>query len=114
MMRAIMGIWSPCETVGIAAAVHAFVVQFDAGEHVLQLRDGTHDVGALHGMLLHDVEFFVGQRAGLLEHAVVHADLADVVQQRGDAQAVEIFGGEAEGFADEEEYLATRSEWPRV
>ncbi len=80
------------EAVGVACAVHALVVQLDAGEHVFQLRDGAHDVGALGGMLLHQVEFFVGELAGLFQDAIVHADFADVMQQRGDAQAVELFG----------------------
>ncbi len=47
-------------------------------------------------------EFFVGELAGLFQHAVVDADLADVVQQRRDAQAVEIFGAQAEPVADDD------------
>ena len=80
------------QSVGIAVAVHVFVVQFDARQHVLQLRDRAHDVGALGGVLLHQFEFLGGERAGLLQHAIVHADLADVVQQGGDAQLVEVLG----------------------
>ena len=48
------------QAVGIAGAVDALVVQFDSGQHFFQLRDGAHDVGAFHGVLLHQVEFFVG------------------------------------------------------
>jgi hypothetical protein len=80
-----------CKAVGVAGAVEAFVMQFDAGQHFFQLGDGTHDVGAFHRVLLHEVEFFVGELAGLFEDAVIHPDFSHVVQQRGDAQAVEIF-----------------------
>ena len=84
----------------VAFAVDLFVVQLDSGQHVFELGDGTHDVGAFHRMLLHDLKFFVGKRARLLEHAVVDAYLAHVVQQRGDAQAVKLGGAQAQAFAD--------------
>ena len=45
-------------------------------------------------------EFFVGQLARLFQHAVVDADFAHVVQQRGDAQPVEIFGIQAQAVAE--------------
>ncbi len=102
MMRGHQGDLVALEAVGIAVAIHVLVVQLDAGQHVLQLRDRAHDVGALGRMLLHDLEFFGRERAGLLEDAVVHADLADVVQQGGDAQAVEVLGGETQLSADEQ------------
>ena len=57
------------------------------------------------GVLLHQVEFFVGQLAGFFEHAVIHADFSHVVQERGDAQAVEVFGVQAQRIADDQRIL---------
>src|SRR5713226_8195600 len=91
--------------VRIAAAVHVLVVQLDAGNHFLELRDRAHDVGAFDGVLLHQVELFRSQGAGLFEDAVVHADFTDIVQERGDADFVEILGGKAELLAYEEGVL---------
>ncbi len=67
-------------------------MQLDSGQHVLELRDRAHDVRALGGMLFHDDKFFGRERPRLLEHAVVDADLAHVVEQGSDAQAIEVFG----------------------
>ena len=39
--------------------------------------------------------------AGLFQDAIVHADFADVVKQRGNAQAVEVFRVQAQIFADD-------------
>ncbi len=68
------------------------VVQLDARKHIFQLRNRTHDVGAFGGVRLHDVEFFRRQRAGLFQNTVINADLADVMQQRSDAQLIQIIG----------------------
>jgi hypothetical protein len=46
------------QAVGIAATIHVFVVQLDARQHVLELRNGAHDIGALYGVLLHQAELF--------------------------------------------------------
>ena len=73
------------QTMRITAAVERFVMQLDAGNHVLQLRHRTQDVGALGGVRLHDVEFFRGECARLLEDAVFDANFADIVQLGGDA-----------------------------
>ena len=114
MIRAMIGISFAGKAIGIAAAVEALVVEFDAGQHVLQLRNGAHDVRAFHGVLLHQLEFFVGELAGLFQDAVVDADLAHVVQQRRDAQPVEIFALSPRPSPMMIEYFATRPEWPRV
>ena len=45
-------------------------------------------------MAVHDVDFFREQAARLVEHLVGDADLADVVQQRGDFELVARFGVE--------------------
>src|SRR6266404_1447386 len=46
------------QAVGIAATIHVFVAQLDARQHVLKLRNGAHDIGALYGVLLHQAELF--------------------------------------------------------
>ena len=51
-------------------------------------------------MALHDLELVLAERARLAEDAVVDADLADVVQQRADAQVAHLLLGEAEVLAD--------------
>src|SRR5215467_1137066 len=89
------------KAVRVAAAVHMFVVKLDTGKHFLQLRNRAHDVGALNRVLFHQLELFVGERTGLFQYAVVHADLAHVVKQRGNAQLVQIVLGEAQLAADE-------------
>jgi len=71
------------------------VVEFDAGQHLLQLGNGAHDVRAFHGVLLHQLEFLSGEGARLFQDAVVHADFADIVQERGDAQFVEVLFGKS-------------------
>ena len=100
MMRAIMGISSPLQTIGIALAVDVLVMQFDSRQNVFQLSNRTHDVRALTGMLLHDLEFLGGQCAGFLEHAIVHPDFSDVVKQGRDAQSVQFLGRKVELLAD--------------
>ena len=52
---------------------------------------GTHDVRALGGVRLHDVEFFGSQGARLFQDAVVHADFSDVMQQRRNLQFIQLF-----------------------
>ena len=80
---------------GVAAPVGALVV----GQHPLadvgQPR-AAQDPGADLGVLLHGVVLGVGQRAGLLEDRVGHADLADVVQHAGHPDAVGVVAREAQ------------------
>src|SRR6185437_7495454 len=73
------------QAVRITAAVERFVVQFDAGDHFRQLFHRTQDVGALGGVCLHDLVLFRSKGARLLEHAILDADFAYVVQLGGDA-----------------------------
>ena len=72
------------KAIRIAAAVESFVMKFDAWEHFRKLGNGSQKIGALCGMGLHDLKFFCIQRARLLEDAVFDADLAHVVELRGD------------------------------
>ena len=68
-------------------------MQFDTGQHFLQLRNRPHDVRAFDGVLLHKLKLFGSQSAGLLQDPIVHADFSDVVQQRGNPQFVQILVG---------------------
>jgi len=56
------------------------VMQFNAGEHLAQLRHRAQNIRALGGMRLHDLEFFGSQSAGLFQNAIFDADLADIVE----------------------------------
>src|ERR1700730_5673667 len=87
------------QAIGIPAAVHMLVMQLDARQHIFQLRNGAHDVRALDGMLFHQVEFFIGDRTRLLQDAVFHADFSNVMKQRGNAQGVQLCGGQSQFLA---------------
>ena len=43
-------------------------------------------------MLLHDVEFLVSELSRLFQDAVFHTDFAYVVEEGGDAQAIQLLG----------------------
>src|SRR5206468_12360664 len=68
------------ESMRIPAAVEGFVVQFDAWNHLLELRNRTQNVCALGGMRLHDVKFFGGQCTWFSQYPVFNANLAYVMQ----------------------------------
>ena len=68
------------QAVGVAAAVEALVVVAHAG-HQLLVEQRPHDLGADAGVLAHELPLFGGERPALEQHAVGHADLADVVQE---------------------------------
>ncbi len=69
------------EAVGVALARPAFVVVADAGDQRV-VEERADDVGAEDGMLAHQFPFLHVEPARLEQHAVGHADLADVVQVR--------------------------------
>ena len=64
----------------------------DALEHLL----------AVDRMALDELELLVGELARLVDDLVGHADLADVVQQRGELEVAPVARVEAEGVADRE------------
>src|SRR5450755_4140979 len=70
----------PFQRPGITPAVERFMVKLNARNHVLQLGDRTKNVCALGGVSLHDVEFFRGKRAWLLEDAILDSNLANIMQ----------------------------------
>ena len=52
------------------------------------------------GVRLHDRPFLVVERARLVQDRVGHADLADVVQERGHPNATDLAGIERQRLAD--------------
>ena len=60
------------------------------------------DQVAERDVLLHDVVFGGGQRAGLAQDVVRDADLADVVEEAGDADGRDDVGIEAEATGQED------------
>ena len=74
------------EAVRIAAAIESLVMKLNARKHFRQLSYRAQNVGALGGVSLHDFKFFRGKRARLFENAVFDADLAHVVELRGNLQ----------------------------
>jgi hypothetical protein len=72
----------PGEAVGIAAPLVALVVLADHRQGVAQRRGPPDDVGPDDRVLLDPGPLLVGEGAGLVQHVVGDADLADVVQVR--------------------------------
>ena len=66
------------------------------------------------GMLLDERELFRRQRAGLAQHGVADANLADVVQQRAEPQDLELVVGRFICRPTPTDTALTRSEWPAV
>jgi hypothetical protein len=75
----------------IAVAVPAFVVVEDAGEDLLHGRDIVEDFESDFGVALDLGEFVVGEAAHFAEGRFGDADLADVVQEAGDAVLLDGF-----------------------
>jgi hypothetical protein len=80
----------PGEAPRIAEAVPLLVVGQDVVRHVGQLRRRGGDAVADFGVLFHLFPFLVIEPAGLVEDAVVHAHLADVVQHGVQRQLVHL------------------------
>ena len=70
------------ELVGVALAVPALVVVAHAEDEVL-VEQRVDDLGAEHRVLAHRLPLLAVELAGLEQHAVGDADLADVVQEGG-------------------------------
>jgi hypothetical protein len=62
---------------------------------------GRHDRVPEPGVRLHDRELLVGERARLLQDGIGDADLADVVQQAGQAQPADVAGAHAQLLTDQ-------------
>ena len=64
------------DAVGITAAVQGLVMPADARQHFVELLHLAHDLVSHHRVALHDFKLFVGQYAGLFQHAVIDADFS--------------------------------------
>ena len=96
MIRPISGMLLAGQARRVALAVVALVVVQHAGDDLLDLLDVLEDPGADLRVLLHLLELFGRQLAGLLQHGFGHADLADVVQQAGHVDLLDVVVGEAD------------------
>ena len=83
------------QAVGVALAVEALVVVAHALNE-LCVKQRTHDLGADAGMLTNELPLLRGQGAGLEQHAVRYADLADVVQEGDVLDLFQTLGGPAQ------------------
>ena len=102
-MRAIRGISSPTEAVGVAAAVPVLVARADDPADVPeQAADAFEQLLADDRVRLHQGALFGVERAGLLDDLVRNPDLPDVVQQRDELAVATSFGVEAEPIAHAE------------
>ena len=73
------------------------MVQFDGGKIFREPVHAFEDSAANDGVLLYQFEFFRGEAAGFLQHAVGHAYFADVVQEGADADAFDILRRQLQG-----------------
>ena len=86
------------QSIRVAAPIPAFVVP--AGDLIGGLQQRLlakiiqilQHLGSQHAVGLDDFKFLRGQFAGLVEDLVVNADLADVVQGRGQRDQILLFG----------------------
>ena len=90
----------PFEALGIAPAVIALMMILGALHHMGYEGKVLEDFGALRGMALHDSVFLIRQAAGLFQHAVRNADLADIMHEGGPADVFAILPGQAELFGN--------------
>src|SRR5579884_2305324 len=82
------------KAIWIAGAIPAFMVRNDQrGQGAEGSAKFFKNAAANFGMLLHYRPLLVGQRAGLVQNGVWNADLADVMQDRAQAQQVHLFLG---------------------
>ena len=75
---------SALKTVRVALAVVALVMEVRAQTEVRELVDLREDAVAFFGVLLDDVEFFLGELAGLVDNGIRNSNLAYVVQKRSE------------------------------
>ncbi len=87
------------QAAGVAGAVVVLVVVGHAGQEVVELLEVLEDVHADLDVRLDRPVFLGRQRLGLLEHHVVDADLADVVEQAHQVEVAPLVGREAELLA---------------
>jgi hypothetical protein len=88
------------QPVGVAAAVPALVLVAHGRGHRLQAGERPQDALADHGVLAHQLPLAGVEPARLVQHAVGHADLADVVQQRDRLHVGDLWLGEPEPSGD--------------
>ena len=89
------------EAIEVALAVPALVVVTDPGPDDLDVGQVAHDQVAERDVLLDHVVLVRAERAGLAQDVVRDADLADVVEQTGDADGVDEVALEPETFGQE-------------
>ena len=82
-MRPTSGMLSAHQPARIAPAVPPLVVAPAAGDQAVHERHRLEDALALRGVRAKHRDLFGRQLAGLVEHVVAHADLADVVHDAG-------------------------------
>ena len=95
----------PGQPVGIPRAVEALVVVADRRHRVAEEPEPVDDARALLGVALHQRPLLGRERGGLQQDRVGDRELADVVEERGVAEQVELRLGEAELAADREREL---------
>ena len=74
----------------IAAAVRPLVVQLDDGDVWREERDAAEDPGPECGVQLDCFELLGCQRAWFSKHVVGNADFADVVEERAEAEDLDV------------------------
>ena len=86
----------PFDPVGVAGAIHPFVVVANSGNELVQRRHAFDDGMPGGGMGADGGEFVVIERALLVEHMLRQGDLANVVEDRRIANPLDITSREVE------------------
>ncbi len=81
------------ELLGVAGAIEALVVRGDDRHEVAQGLDGREDGAADRRVRAHEHPLVGGERPGLIQDRVGHADLADVMEQRAELHAPQLVTG---------------------
>ena len=77
------------QTVGITAAIEAFVVMQNRFADVLERGHAIDEIAANGGVFLNDGKLFEHEFAGFEQNSIGNADLSDIVKQRGIAHRIE-------------------------
>ena len=85
---------------GVAAAVHVLVVHEPVARLLLEQRHRLEDVLPLGRVLLHDLVLLVGEGGGLAQDLVLDADLADVVDDPREVDALHLLRAHPEVLGD--------------
>ena len=88
------------EAMRISGAVPILMMQFHSAEVWSKAMHSLQDLAADLGMLTNSAQILAGKLSRTLQNIIGNPDFSDVVQQRSDAELVELRGVESQTFRD--------------